>query len=102
MGISTERVLAIRHPITKTILFLSAIGVMSAYVLSSGVTIRAASDGDKLTWSVETKAIDWQPIAAATVLLAAIHTGRIDWIIDAAERRVNGMVKPSVQDQEEG
>jgi hypothetical protein len=77
-----------KRPFSKVIVSIAAGGVLLLYLSSQAISFKAGNNGEKVVWSVEAKSIDWKPAALSLVCLAALYTGRIDWVIDAAEDAV--------------
>jgi ABC-type lipoprotein release transport system permease subunit len=70
---------------TRAIVTIAAIGTIVGYLGSHGLSVKVQADRESMAWTVETKAIEWQPIAVSSLILAALYTGRIDWVINVAE-----------------
>jgi hypothetical protein len=70
---------------TRAIVTIAALGTIGGYLGSNGLSIKVRGDQGAVTWTIETNKIDWQPIAVSSLILAALYTGRIDWLIDVAE-----------------
>lgn len=77
------------RPFTQAIVTIAALATIAEYLISHGLAVSVRSDRGEITWTIETKEIEWQPIAISSLILAALYTGRIDWVIDAAERWAN-------------
>jgi ABC-type lipoprotein release transport system permease subunit len=71
---------------TRAIITIAALGTIGGYLISHGLSIKVKNDREAIVWAIETNKIDWQPIVVSSVVLAALYTGRIDWVIDAAEK----------------
>lgn len=72
--------------ITRVIITIAALATIGEYLISHGLSIKIKGDRESITWTIETTKIDWQPIAISSLILAALYTGRIDWVIDTAEK----------------
>lgn len=71
---------------TRAIVTIAALGTIVGYLGSHGLSVKVQADRDAMAWTLETKAIEWPPIAVSSLILAALYTGRVDWLIDAAEK----------------
>jgi hypothetical protein len=71
---------------SRVLITVAALATLSGYFVSHAVAIKIESDGDKIVWAIEGKSVPWEPAAITAVTLASLYTGRIDWIINAAEK----------------
>lgn len=71
---------------TRAIVTIAALGTIGGYLGSNGLSIKVRGEQGAVAWTIETTAIEWQPIGVSSLILAALYTGRIDWVIDAAEK----------------
>jgi hypothetical protein len=71
---------------SRAIITVAALATLSGYFASHAIAIKIESDGDKIVWAIEGKSVPWEPAAITAVTLASLYTGRIDWIINVAEK----------------
>jgi hypothetical protein len=74
---------------SRTIITVAALATLSGYFASHAVAIKIEGDGDKIVWVIEGKSVPWEPAAITAVTLASLYTGRIDWIINVAEKHLS-------------
>jgi hypothetical protein len=83
---------------TRAIITIAALVTIGEYLISHGLSVKIKGDRESIVWEIETTKIDWQPIAITSVILAALYTGRIDWVIDAAEKWADRDAKDDIQE----
>ena len=72
--------------LTRAIVTIAALTTIGGYLATNVLSVKVKGDRGAVVWTVETTAIDWHPIVVSSVILAALYTGRIDWVIDTAEK----------------
>jgi hypothetical protein len=86
---------------TRAIVTIAALGTIVGYLGSNGLSIKVSSNQGELTWTAETTPIEWQPIGVSSLILAALYTGRIDWVINVAESWAKRAINNNDISQEE-
>jgi len=84
---------------TRAIVTIAALTTIGGYLGTNGLSIKVKGDRGAIVWTVETTAIDWHPIVVSSVILAALYTGRIDWVIDTAEKWADRETKNDIQEK---
>jgi hypothetical protein len=74
---------------SRVLITVAALATLSGYFASHAVAIKIESDGDKIVWAIEGKSVPWEPAAITAVTLASLYTGRIDWVVNVAEKYLN-------------
>lgn len=71
---------------SRAIITVAALATLGGYFASHAIAIKIEGDGDKIVWAIEGKSVPWEPAAITAITLASLYTGRIDWVINAAEK----------------